>query len=290
MRTTLAMILLAAGCFAADATVEGPRLGYVGTKSGLRPVLGIVGALQFGDPMAGEWQLSVMLPGSDVMVAVDPKGRMVRVDTKNGQSEDLGIENVIGLAASPSGDVALALTADRAFWFSRSGERLGDSPLPARPLRASVADVGRAAAFVSAEADAEVLWVVNADGAHRLIRAEALPALGSVARSADFLVADAAGTISRITRDLQVARVTSLAGVTALAATSSAAVLVAQGAVSVLRFETGEMLPVECACSATKAVPVAPATFLLTDTGGPSWILDLSNNSARTAFIPEAGQ
>jgi hypothetical protein len=166
---------------------------------------------------------------------------------------------------------------------------LGDAGLPARPLRASVADAGTAAAVIVAEAEGEVLWVLNADGAHRLIRAEALPALGSLADSADFLVADGAGTVSRIAGDLQVARVTSVAGVTALAGTSSAAVLVAKGAVSVLRFDTAERVPVECTCSATTATPVALATFLLTDAdSGPSWLLDLSGDAARTVFIPEA--
>jgi hypothetical protein len=252
-------------------------------------VLGIVGALQFGDPIGGNWLQSVMLPGSDVMLAVDLNGRLVRVDTRSGQTHDLKIENVNGLAASPSGHVALALTADQAIWVSRSGERLGDVALPARPLKASVADAGTAAAIVAAEAEGEVLWVLNGDSAHRLIRAEALPALGSVADSADFLVADGAGTVSRISRDLQIARVTSLAGITALAGTSSAAVLVAKGVVSVLRFKTGERVPVECACSATTAAPLAPATFLLTDVDeGPSWLLDLSGDLARTAFIPKA--
>jgi hypothetical protein len=289
MRTALAFIFLTAGAFAADSIVEGPRLGYLGMKAGARPVLGIVGALQFGRTVVGDWLRSVLLPGSDVMMAADSRSRLVRVDMRSGQTLDLNIENVDALAASPSGHVALVLTADRATWLSRSGERLGDVALPARALRTSVADVGTAAAIVVAEPGGEVLWVLNGDGAHRLIRAEALPALGSVADSADFLVADGAGTVSRISRDLQVTPVTSLAGVTALAATPSAAVLVAKGAVSVLRFQTGERRPIECACSATMATPIAPATFVLTDAErGPSWLLDLSGDSARTAFIPEA--
>jgi hypothetical protein len=37
------------------------------------------------------------------------------------------------------------------------------------------------------------------------------------------------------------------------------------------------------------ATPIAPATFVLTDAErGPSWLLDLSGDPARTAFIPEA--
>jgi hypothetical protein len=292
MNLFTAGLCIAAAChLQAETTVEGPRLGYVATKTGLRSVVGIVGASRLGDPVARDLAPFVALPGSDIAVGVKPTGELTRVGLKDGSESDLGLAGVSSVVASPSGEVVVAISGEQAYWFAKSGDRLADHALPGAPRLIAVADRGSAAAITVAEAEGEAVYLISDQGARRVLHAARIPAIAFLPNSGDFVFADDTGAIYRLGIDLSLTQLTALSGVKALAGTADGTrlLLVTEHAVVSLRFATQDTTSAECSCTAAIARPLGGSTFLITDRDdAPMWVVDASGEELRLAFIPEA--
>jgi hypothetical protein len=290
MRSTF-LFALACSLYA-DSTIQGPRLGYVSSGSGVRSVLGIVGASRLSEPIAGDLRLATVLPGTNVAIGVDADGELVRVDLRDGASTKLGVRDVTAIAASPAGERALALAGDRAYVFANSGTRVADLALPGAPLSIEVSDLSATIALTVAESNGEALYVVSEQTSRRLLHASRLPAIAFLFQSADLVVADDAGVISRVNGNVDLTRVTTVPGAQALAATpdGSRLLIVADGMIRAVRFATGEETgSVACKYAGAMAEPLGASNFLLTSAkDGPIWLVDASANELRIAFIPEA--
>ena len=275
----------------ADTSVEGPRLGYVATKAGMRSVIGIVGASRLSDPIASDLISFVALPGSDVAVGVKPTGELTRLNLRDGSVSNLGVPGVTVVVASPSGEVVLAIAGDRSYSFSKQGVRIAEHSLPGAPLLIAVSDGGSTAAMTVTEADGEAVYLINDQGARRVLHAARFPAIAFLPKSGDFVVADDAGAIHRIGSDLQLTRLTTIHGVKALAGTPDGTrlLLVTGKTVVSLRFATQETTSVDCLCSGAIAMPLGGSTFLISNSADePMWVVDASSEELRLAFIPEA--
>jgi hypothetical protein len=271
---------------AAESNVQGPRAGYIATNTGVRMILGIVGASRLGEPTAKDLRHTVVLPGSDIAVGLSPSGELTRVNLTDGATTSLGIDNVTELASSPSGEVVVALAGDTAQLISKSGSRLTSLTLPATPIRIAVADEGATIAFVTA---AGSLYVVNEIGSREVFHSGDLPALAFLPNSTDLVTADELGGLYRINADLQLTKLATVSGTRALAAQPSRLLAVTEHSISAVNFGTGETTVVECSCTATSAQPLGGSNFLLTNPDdGPLWVVGAATDQLRAAFIPEA--
>ncbi|HYI94510.1 MAG TPA: hypothetical protein VEX68_13265 [Bryobacteraceae bacterium] len=290
MRTRLIAAGLCFGIYSLGAEIDGPRPGYVVTKAGLRSVMGIVGAARLSDPLATDLASTVVLPGSDIAVGVDANGELSRVDIKDGSKRGWGITGINTLTASPSGESVLAITGEHAYLFSRSGDRLGERTLPGIPLLSAMADRGSAVAVTIAEGDGEALYLVNDQGARRVLHAAHFSAIAFLPGSSDLVVSDGDGAIYRIGIDLQLAELTRLPGTKALAGTPDGTrlLIVTEQAVATLRFATQETTSISCACTGAIARSLGAGMLVITNSeAGPLWVVDVSSEELRLAFIPE---
>ena len=286
MKRILVLATLACLAYAEESNVQGPRAGYIATNTGVRMILGIVGASRLGGPTAKDLRHTVVLPGSDVAVGLSPSGELTRVNLTDGATTSLGIDNVTEVASSPSGEVVVALAGDTAQLISKSGSRLTLLTLPATPIRIAVADQGSTIAFVTATGS---LYVVNETGSREVFHSADLPALAFLPNSTDLVMADELGGLYRINTDLQLTKLATVSGTRALAAQPSRLLAVTENSISAVNFGTGETTVVECSCTATSAQPLGGSNFLLTDPNdGPIWVVGAATDQLRAAFIPEA--
>jgi hypothetical protein len=290
VRKFLLLASIASLLTAADSSVDGPILGYVNSASGVRSVLGLVGSARLSTPVTGELLGAVILPGSASAIAKNPSGALVRVGLKDGSIASLGVENVTDFAISPAGTTVLARSGDRLHVVSARGDAKKDYTLPGDPTAMAVSDEGTAMALVVRETDGDALYVVNADGARRVFRADGIVALAFMPESRDAVFADNRGTIYRLKSDLQFLEVGVVEGVKALGATADGRVLAVAGkSISALPLDGSLALTVECSCDAVLARSLGESKFLLTSPDdGPMWMVDASARELRVAFIPEA--
>jgi hypothetical protein len=284
VRNCLLLAALALSVYA-DSNVQGPRAGYVASSAGVRTVLGIMGASRLGDPIVKDLQRVVVLPGSDVAVGLSTSAELVRANLTDGTTASLGIAGVTELAASPSGEIIVAVAAGHAHLLSKTGARLTSFSLPPGALRVAVADQASTVAVIT---NAGSLYVLNELGAREVFHSTDLPALAFLPNSTDLVVADESGGLFRINADLQLTKLATVAGTRALAAQTSRLLAVTEHGVSAVNFGTGETTLTECSCTATSAKPMGGAGFLLTNPDdGPIWVVDASLDQLRVAFIPE---
>lgn len=292
MRISIVAVVLAciANNLQADTAIEGPRLGYVRTKSGLRGVMGIIGASRFGDAVAGDLSEPLVLPGSNIAIGINAEGELTRLNLLDGATVNLGLSDIKRIVTSPLGSVVLAVSGDRAYWFSKSGDKLADEALPGNPLSIAVSDNGAFAAITTAETDGETLYRIGQHGSLRLLHAARIPAIAFLPGTGDFMVANDVGTIYRFSNDLQFAQVASVPDVKALAGLPDASrfLAITERAVHSLRFDGGESTSLDCSCLGAVANPLGNATFLVgASDSGPMWVVDASTEALRLAFIPE---
>jgi hypothetical protein len=281
------LVFAALACSAyADSDVQGPRAGYIASKTGVRMILGIIGASRLGEPSAKDLQHTLVLPGSAVAIGLSPSGELTRVNLTDGATTSLGIDNVTELVSSPSGQVVVALAGDTAHLISKAGSRLSSFTLPAASNRIAVADQGSTIAVVTASGS---LYVVNEIGSREVFHSTDLPALAFLPNSTDLVIADESGGLYRINADLQFTKLATVGGTRALAAQQSRLLAITEHAISAVNFGTGETTTVECSCTATSAQPLGGSNFLLTNPNdGPIWVVDAGTDQLRVAFIPEA--
>jgi hypothetical protein len=285
MKNILVFAVFACSVFA-ESSVQGPVAGYIASNTGVRAVLGIVGASRLGDPMAKDLQHTVVLPGAGVAVGLSASGELIRVDLTSGESSSLSIDGVTELVSSPSGEVVVALAGDKAHLIGKTGSRLTSLTIPAAPIRIAVADQGTSIAVVTAGGS---LSVINEIGSREVFHSAELPALAFLPNSSDLVLSDESGGLYRINADLQLTKLADVPGTRALAAQPSRLLAVAEHSISAVNFGTGEVTSVECACTATSAQPLGGTNFLLTrPDDGPRWVLDAAVDQLRVAFIPEA--
>jgi hypothetical protein len=284
MRTILLLTTLACALYA-DSSIEGPSAGYVASSTGVRMILGLVGASRLGAPAAQDLKGAVVLPGSGVALGISSSAELMRVNLASGETASLDIKDVTEIVSSPSGEVAAALTADTAYLIGKAAAKLASYPLPAAPVRVAVADQGSTIAIVTA---AGALVIINETGAREVFHSADLPALAFVPNSTDLAIADEAGGLYRINADLQLTKLTTIEGTRALAAQTSRLLAITEHGVSAVKFGTGEISSAECSCTASAAKPLGRSAFLLTNPDdGPLWVVDASSDQLRVAFIPE---
>ena len=289
MRKTILLGALACTLSAADPTVDGPRLGFVASKDGMRAVLGLVGSSRFSAPVALDLQRAVALPDSDTLVGVDASGKLALVNAADGAMKSLPLENVTSLHASPGGAAFAARSGDRLHLLSKDGASLAEYALPGEPLRIAVSDTNSAVAVTVANEGAEALYVLGATAVSRAFQAERIVAPAFIAGSADLVFADAEGAIYRLKADLDVQRIATVPGVKALAGDSGRIFAIAGSKIHELPLDGSEAAAVDCSCDASLASPLGGSRFLLVPSGnGPAWVLDASQRQLRVAFIPEA--
>lgn len=292
MKTALPLALsLLAGTMYGETAIDGPRAGYIATGAGVRSVLGILGAARLGDPVVKELRNVAVVPGAHTAFGVDGAGRFVRADLRDGSVRDMNLGDVASVTASPGGKAVLAIAGDSAHAWSEAGERLRSFALPAKPLSVAASDAGSAVLISAAEGDGEVLYLLDENGAHRLLQARRFPALAFLPNSDTFFAADETGAIFKAGADLNVGLLTTLPGTRALAGTmdGSRLLAVAERAVHSVQLATGEQTATECGCTASMARPLGNGSFLLSSgEEGPIWALDASGSELRAAFIPEA--
>jgi hypothetical protein len=238
-----------------------------------------------GDPIAKDLQRVVVLPGSDAAVGLSSSAELMRANLTDGTTASLGLSDVTELAASPSGEIVVAIAAGHAHLFSKTGARLTSFSLPSGALRVAAADQASTIAVVT---DAGSLYILSELGIREVFHSTDLPALAFLPNSTDLVVADESGSLFRINADLQLTKLATVAGTRALAAQSSRLLAVTEHGVSGVNFGTGETILTECSCTATSAKPMGGASFLLTNPDdGPIWVVDASLDQLRVAFIPE---
>ena len=276
----------------ADTSIEGPSLGYVRTKEGVRGILGIVGASRLGDPVAGDLQTSVVLPGSRIAVGVNGAGELTRINLLDGSTANLQVAGVTKVVSSPAGATFAAIVGNRAYSFARTGAPIGERELPGAPLLTAVADNGSAAAVTIAEPNGEALFLIDEQGSRRLLQAGRFAALAFLPGSGSFIAADDTGAIYRIgAGDLQLTRVAVVEGASALAATDDGSRLLAitDRAIHAIRLDSGASASIDCSCQGMIAAPLGRSAYVLTGVDdGRMWILDASLEQLRLAFVPEA--
>ena len=289
MRNAILLVASACTLSATDPIVDGPRLGFVVSKDGVRAVLGLVGSSRFSPPLSNDLQRAVALPGSDTLVGIDASGKVALANVADGSTKILGIENVTALHASPGGAAFAARSGDRLHVFSREGESLAEYTLPGEPLRIAVSDTHNGVAVAVANADAEALYMMASMGVSRAFQAARIVAVAFVAGSSDLVFADNEGGIYRLKANLEVQRIGVIPGVKALAGDVGRAFAVARGKVHALPFDGEDATSIDCACEASLVQPLGASKFLLVPSGdGPAWVLDASKPELRVAFIPEA--
>ena len=279
------------GCLFAEPGIKGPTLGYVSSGTSIRSVLGLTGASQLTSPLVVDLQKAIVLPGTSVAAAVNANGMLVRIDLTDGTISELDVADVMSLTSSPSGEMFLAVAGGRAHVFSKSGERSADLAIPGSPIRIAVADRDSVVAVTVAESDGEALHILNEQGSTRLLFSSRLPAIAFLPNSADVVVSDETGVVSRVGSESQFRRVATAPGAHALAVTTdhSRLLIVAGQTVRAVRLASGEETSIDCSCAAVMALPLGGSNFLLTKIGdGPIWLVDLSADELRLAFIPEA--
>jgi hypothetical protein len=285
MRKALLIAVLAC-VLRADSDVQGPRAGYIASSTGVRMIIGLVGAARLSEPAAQDLKDAVVLQGSGMAFGISASSELMRVNLLDGASSPAGIKDVTGISSSPSGEVALALAGGSAHLIDKTGARLTSYTLPAVPVRVAVADRGSTIALVT---DGGALFVVNETGAREVYRSANLPALAFLPNSTDLVIADEAGGLYRINADLQRTKLATVPGTIALAAQPSRLLAVTEHAISSVTFGTGESTSIDCSCTASFARPLGGSNFLLTSPdNGPIWVLDASSDQLRVAFIPEA--
>ena len=279
------------GCLFADPEIKGPTLGYVSSGSSIRSVLGLTGASQLTSPLVAGLQHAIVLPGTSVAVAVNGSGMLVRIDLTDGTTSGLDVTDVMSVTASPSGETFVVIAGGRAHIFSKNGERRADLAIPGSPIKIAVADRDSLVGVTVAESDGEALHILSEQGSSRLLFSSRLLALAFLPNSAEVVVSDETGAISRVGRESQFRRVATVPDAHALAVTNdhSRLLIVAGQTVRTVRLASGEETPIDCNCAAVMALPLGGSNFLLTKIGdGPIWLVDVSVNEPRVAFIPEA--
>jgi hypothetical protein len=156
---------------------------------------------------------------------------------------------------------------------------------------ATVGDQGSAVAVTIAESEGEALYLIDEQGARRLLHASHFPAIAFLPDSKEFVVAGEAGAIHRVGSDVQLAQVATIPGTKALAAVSDKLrlLVVTEQTVYSVRLHSGETTSMDCSCKAVSAKPLGESTFLLTNADeGPMWVVSAASDDLRIAFIPEA--
>lgn len=282
------IIAVAAGILHSEPLVNGPKLGYISTASGIRGVFGIVGASRLGDTLSAVAANAVILPGQEIAFGV-VAGELTRLSLIDGASSPLSIKNLDRLAASPSGESVMALSGREAVVFSKTGERIAGHSLERSPLLTAVDDAGKTVAFTTREAESDALQVLIEGTGRRVFSAPRIAGVAFIPGSSDLVFADGEGVVYILKGGLSLSRIGVVVGVTALAATPDQAIVLAGRHVYSIPLNGSEGTSIECFRDASSITPLGDRKFLLTkENGGLIWVVDASTDELRAAFVPEA--
>jgi hypothetical protein len=299
---------------ATSNVATGAVLGYAWDQSaaGLRPILGVPGAAQFGSPVFGGagYNSARACPGKKFALLTNSSGQASIAPLPSGVPVQIAdhLSAKEQIAISPSCSAAL-------LYASGSSSAVLVQGLPASPKAQSL-DLSQAGAVTSAvvsdtglvlvasgqTAGAVSVQAVSADGtAMQVTTVAGLGGMAFLPSSQNALIGDTGrSTIwlaSGLPASTSLNRVaTSSDGVTQPTAVASSSdgrwlIVANQNGASILRLDlTRQSAPaqVACNCTATKLAPLTGnSTFLLSDlTSGPLWTFDGDSPSPRILFIP----
>ena len=272
-----------------ESTIEGPKSGYIASATGIRTVLGTLGAARLSVPFGSTVQNASVLPGQDVAFGTSPDGELVRLNLADGSIKALGDRAAGLLLASPSGEAAATFGDQAIHTFAKDGSRVADIAFSGTPVLAAVSDSGRLVAMTVAEPEGEAVYLVDGEASRRVFAAQKIVALTFIPDSSDVILGDNSGAIYRIAGSLELTQLAVVENLHALASTSQRVVAVAGRIVQSIPLNGGAQTVAECSCTATIARPLGASKFLITDgEHGPIWVVDAFSTELRLAFIPEA--
>ncbi len=301
-----------------NKTASGPMLGYVWDKtaSGLRPILGVPGAAQFGSPIYGGagYNNAVACPDKKYALLTSSGGQAFLGPLPSGVPVQIAdhLSTKEQIAISPSCSAALLYAPGT----SSATLILG---LPATPTAqtinlsqagqvttAAVSDSGLILAAVGKAASGSTIQAISADGtAMQLTTVAGLGGMTFLPSSQNALIADsgrntiwsASGLPNTTALNSVAATADGVRQPIAVASSSDGRWLIVanQNGAAILRLDlTRQTAPTQiaCRCSAVGLTPLSGNnTFLLSavDTG-PVWTFDGDSPSPRVVFIPAIKQ
>jgi hypothetical protein len=299
----------------ASNTATGPVLGYVWDQkaSGLRPILGVPGAAQFGSPIYGGagYNSATACPDKKYALLTNSSGQASMAPLPSGVpvqiADHLSTKERIAISPSCSAALLYAPGASSAILV------LG---LPAKPkvqtldlsqaglvTAAAVSDTGLVLAASSQTAGGIAVQAISADGTASQVTAVAgLGGMTFLPSAQNALIADAGRNTILLASNLPGSTTLNQVATTAdgisqpLAVASSAdgrwLIVANQNGAAVLRLDlTRQSASDQVACSGCTASKLTPlggnSSFLLSDVGsGPIWTFDGDSPSPRIVFIP----
>ena len=290
-----------------SAVSNGPQLGYVwdAVDSSLRPLLGVPGAAQMGQPVtvAGTYVLGAASVRSSFAVLESASGALSVMSVPQGSPMAIAgatLKGATQISFSPSGLNAVVYNAGAGTALLLSG--LDGTPqvqplsAPAGMAALAVSDGGAVAAVYGSGP----LTVALLNGSHTVLTS--LSGYGGMAflpGGSDLLLADRATGVVTVVRNTAAAPAaqsfTAATIKSPMAVAGSAdglwAVVANSADTSVVRLDlTGATTPlrIACSCQPTQLNALSGnAVFSLTTPGAAtSWVVDASAATPRTVFIP----
>ena len=292
---------------APSAISTGPQLGYLWNTadSSLRPILGVPGASQVGQPVtaSGLYVTGAASARSSIALLQESDGSLDTMSLPSGAVQRIGGATAptnSQIVLSPSGQTAILFAPGAATLTLITGLNTMPQPqtlaTPGSLVSAAVSDTAQVAAVSGSGQLSVALLTGNKNSIASL---SGLGFLGFLPGSDDLLVADSSTSTVTLIRHSSTAPApqaftsSNIQSPIAVAASQDGqwAIVANSADQSVVRLDlTGATAPLRIACACQPSQLAAfdgNAVFRLTAPGaGPTWLVDASASTPQTLFIP----